>query len=154
MNQGHSWPIMRSLVLNKGNEMNDSGPFGPSLVQDMLKRGDLQRQITPPLRPPPHKSLGTQRELMVKNSEKSQTIIKWCKNMWQFIIYFVTLEMGKLTGQKLKPRHFLLFYPGFTVVGLICWGIRFSNTVFSFQIKQESQLTKENNEISCSNIFS
>lgn len=154
MNQGHSWPIMRSLVLNKGNEMNDSGPFGPSLVQDMLKRGDLQRQITPPLRPPPHKSLGTQRELMVKNSEKSQTIIKWCKNMWQFIIYFVTLEMGKLTGQKLKPRHFLLFYPGFTVAGLICWGIRFSNTFFSFQNKQESQLTKENNQISCSNIFS
>lgn len=157
MNQGHSWPIMRSLVLNKGNEMNDSGPLVPAVVQDMLKRGDLQRQITPPPPPPPpppHKSLGTQRELMAKISGKSQNIIKWCKNMWQYIIYFVTLEMGKLTGQKLKPRHFLLFYPGFTVVGLICWGIRFSNTVFSFQNKQESQLTKENNEISCSNIFS
>lgn len=108
----------------------------------------------PPPPPPPHKSLGTQRELMAKISGKSQTIIKWCKNMWQYIIHFVTLEMGKLTGQKLKPRHFLLFYPGFTVVGLICWGIRFSNTVFSFQNKQESQLTKENNQISCSNIFS
>ena len=73
---------MRSLVLNKGNEMNDSGPLVPAVVQDMLKRGDLQRQITPPPPPPPpHKSLGTQRELMAKISGKSQNIIKWCKNM-------------------------------------------------------------------------
>lgn len=139
--------------LKQGERNERFWTFGPSLVGDMLKRGDLQRQITPPP-PPPHKSLGTQRELMTKISGKSQTIIKSCKNMWQYIIYFVTLEMGKLTGQKLKPIHVLLFYPGFTVAGLICWGIRFSNTVFSFQNKQESQLTKENNQISCSNIFS
>ena len=36
---------------------------------------------TPPPPPPPYKSLGTQRELMAKVSGKSQTIIKWCKNM-------------------------------------------------------------------------
>lgn len=142
--------------LEQGERNERFWTFGPSSSARHAKEGrpPATNYTPPPPPPPPHKSLGTQRELMAKISGKSQNIIKWCKNMWQYIIYFVTLEMGKLTGQKLKPRHFLLFYPGFTVVGLICWGIRFSNTVFSFQNKQESQLTKQNNEISCSNIFS
>lgn len=62
--------------LKQGERNERFWTFGPSLVQYMLKRGDLQRQITPP-RPLPTSPL----ELIVKISEKSQTIIKWCKNM-------------------------------------------------------------------------
>ena len=39
--------------LKQGERNERFWTFGPSLVQDMLKRGDLQRQITPPLPPPP-----------------------------------------------------------------------------------------------------
>ena len=63
--------------LKQGERNERFWTFAPSLVQDMLKRGDLQRQITPPLRP----LLTSPLELIVKISEKSQTIIKWCKNM-------------------------------------------------------------------------
>ena len=38
--------------LKQGKRNERFWTFGPSLVQDMLKRGDLQRQITPPPPPP------------------------------------------------------------------------------------------------------
>lgn len=81
LNESGSFMTNHEISCLKQGERNERfWTFGPSLVGDMLKRGDLQRQITPPP-PPPHKSLGTQRELMTKISGKSQTIIKWCKNM-------------------------------------------------------------------------
>lgn len=54
--------------------------------------------------------------------------------------------MGKLTGQKLKPRHFLLFYPGFTVVGLMLRNQVFKHRFFfSKQTRKPADKRKQRN---------
>ena len=65
--------------------MNDSGPLVPAVVQDMLKRGDLQRQITPPpLRPLPTSPLelrGNSWRKSVERAKLSSNGVKICDNI-------------------------------------------------------------------------
>ena len=56
LNESGSFMTNHEISCLKQGERNERfWTFGPSLVQDMLKRGDLQRQITPP--PPSAPSL-------------------------------------------------------------------------------------------------
>ena len=66
--------------------MNDSGPLVPAVVQDMPKRGDLQRQMTPPppLRPLPTSPLelrGNSWRKSVERAKISSNGVKICDNI-------------------------------------------------------------------------
>ena len=147
--QGHSWPIMW------GERNERFWTFGPSLVQDMLKRGDLHRQITPPSAPSPQVPW-TQRELMVKIREKSQTIIKWCKKYVTIYNMFCYFRNGQVDSANTQAKTLFVILSWFRRrrIDMLRSQVFKHYFFFSKQTRKESQLTNENNQISCSNIFS
>ena len=72
--------------LKQGERNERFWTFGPGLVQDMLNRGDLQRQITPPppLRPLPTSPLelrGNSWRKSVERAKLSSNGVKICDNI-------------------------------------------------------------------------
>ena len=156
LNESGSFMTNHEIYCLKQGERNERfWTFGPSLVQDMLKRGDLHRQITPPSAPSPQVPW-TQRELMVKIREKSQTIIKWCKKYVTIYNMFCYFRNGQVDSANTQAKTLFVILSWFRRrrIDMLRSQVFKHYFFFSKQTRKESQLTNENNQISCSNIFS